>query len=105
METLNKQPLLEGMCSYYEISGPLPSTRVRPDIFGSGQVFDKLPYRKKVLECPTCGRRVQARTVVCHDNCCISYLMPVHKPKMWWKTKTKDRRLERKRREKKSTIR
>lgn len=48
----------------------------------------KVPEKVRVT-CPVCKRRMIAKKSLCHDGCCISYLVPKHKPKFWWKKKTK----------------
>ena len=73
--------------------------------WGQNGNFKKLPYRKVILTCPTCGRRVQGRSLVCHDGCCVSYLMPEHKRKGWWKTETKQRKSAHKAKERRGTVR
>jgi len=106
MSSDKKHPLLEGKCSYYDGNPLIVGTpRHVIDIFDSGHVFHKLPYKKVILVCPVCGRRVQARSVVCHDNCCVSYVMPIHKPKKWWKKNKKDKKSVRRKKERRSTIR
>jgi len=52
--------------------------------------------KRIILKCTTCGRKMKASVDICHDACCIIFSMPPHKPKAWWKKKTKknhDRRV------------
>jgi hypothetical protein len=50
---------------------------------------ENLHVRRRKLECPFCKRRVLARIGFGHDGDVLAFLMPVHKPKHWWKKKVK----------------
>ena len=72
------------MCSYYD---KYRGTPIR-DFMRYG-FFNKEPVRKKRVKCPTCGRKLWAWASICHDGCCVTYVIPPHKKKGWWKKKLK----------------
>ena len=59
-----------------------------------GELFQGL--KRPRLTCPKCKRRIVASFRTCDDGCCLTFFIPPHKPKGWWKRKriprTKKRR-------------
>ena len=54
--------------------------------------------KRSRVTCPKCGRRMDAGIYVCHDGCCLIWVIPAgHKVKGWWKIKQKDRQRKRQR--------
>ena len=37
------------------------------------------------VKCSVCKRRMLADIRICHDGCCLTYILPPHKIKYWWK--------------------
>ena len=48
--------------------------------------------KRKRLKCPKCGRRVLSSVRTDHDGYDVFHDLPPHKPKCWWKKKSKKRR-------------
>ncbi len=47
-------------------------------------------WRKRIrMRCPLCGRRVWSSVEIYHDGDYLIHTLPPHKPKGWWKRRTK----------------
>jgi hypothetical protein len=95
----------EDMCPNFHHMATSVEMRSHYNFWGQDGEFKEFPYKKKILICQLCGRKVQARFFICHDGCCCTPLLPPHRRKRWWKSKKADRRRDRKNRERRNTIR
>jgi hypothetical protein len=71
----------ERMCSYHN---PFRGYSLGHRTFFDRPVYDKRQKRVRV-QCPECGRRMFAWAAYCDDGCYVSYIVPKHKKKAWWK--------------------
>ena len=73
-------------------SGKLPGVWVR---IGPIQPFadfnpPRPKWRKRIrMRCPECGRKLRSSVRVNHDGDFLIHSLPPHKPKGWWKRRTK----------------